>query len=653
MDRTTGELAWIGGGALFRAVLLALALLLALVPSATGAASKVLIVFDEDNDLPGLAVINRSLREGFTAELKGEVELYSESLNLSQFTSPDHDAILLENFRRKYAGTRLDLVVAVLGPSLDFLLRHRDTLLPGVPIVFCGVEASELKGRLPARDVTGVLLHRSFAPTIDIALKLQPQARHLYVVGGSSGFDRHLQDTARRELAAFDTRLSIEYLTALPMRELIHTLQRLPPNSVVLFLTMLADGEGRSFIPHDALAEIARAANAPVYVAVDQFVGRGAVGGHVYSLAKHGRYAAQMGVRILRGQPAANIPIVEPEDHAVVFDSRALERWGLDDERLPPGSLIAYRAPSAWEQYKWYVAAGITLIMLEGVLIAGLLVNRAQRRRAEAAARESEARSRRAEDEARTQREELAHALRVSTLGELAASIAHELAQPLTAILANAQAARRQAASGHAHAKRDRDEALDDIVEAAMRADDTIKRLRSLFRRERTERVTVDVDALVEDVLRLLRSDFISRQIRVRFVRGQEPSPVSGDPVQLRQVLLNLLVNAADAIGAAGAEPRQIEVEVAERDGAHIVIRIHDTGAGVPDHELERIFEHYVSSKPHGLGMGLAISRSIVEAHGGRIWATRNTDRGLTLHVELPRLRSAPSLTGHATTGPE
>jgi C4-dicarboxylate-specific signal transduction histidine kinase len=268
-------------------------------------------------------------------------------------------------------------------------------------------------------------------------------------------------------------------------------------------------------------------------------------------------------------------------------------------------------------------------------LLADVFANALARQRAERAVQESEARRRHAEEEAQRQREELAHALRVATLGELTASIAHEINQPLTAIVTNADAVRRLLALEQGNTLEVGD-ALTDIADDAKRAAQTIHRLRALLRKEGGERVKVDIPALIDDVLRLLQSDLQGKDIAVAFTPGPSLPPVLGDPIQLRQVVLNLVVNAAEAIALDVDGPRAIQIEAGRPAAGRIVVAIRDSGIGVKEAELERIFDTFVTSKPQGLGMGLAISRSIVEAHDGRIWATRNEGRGLTLHVELP-----------------
>jgi signal transduction histidine kinase len=239
-----------------------------------------------------------------------------------------------------------------------------------------------------------------------------------------------------------------------------------------------------------------------------------------------------------------------------------------------------------------------------------------------------------AEQEARREREELAHVLRVATLGELTAALAHEINQPLTAIVTNAQAARRLLGTAPAEPVPVQ-EALADITEDALRASQVIRRLRALFRKE-GERVVVNINAVIEDVIGLLRTDIERRRMVVRVVPGESLPLILGDPVQLQQVVLNVVLNACEATDATEVGPRAILVETTQPDRGHLAIRVRDSGIGVKESELERIFEHFVTSKPQGLGMGLAISRSIVQAHGGRIWATANANMGLTLHVELP-----------------
>lgn len=589
---------------------------------ATQPPKRILVLYDEDKDaLPGLARMDRGLREAFRARLGSGIEIHSESLALSQFDRAGYEALIADYYRRKYAGSTPDLIVAVLEPSLDFLLRNAGTLFPGVPIVFSGVDASTIKGKALPANVTGVVVKRTFSRTLDVVLRLQPQTRNVFVVGGASTFDLYLETLVRRDLKPFEGRVAMTYLFGLSMEEWLRRLSSLPPNSVVLYTTVFTDGSGRRFVTHEALSSIAAAANAPVYVFLDQYVGLGAVGGNVYSTETHGLEVAALGERILRGASPASLPIREPAAQVDMFDARQLRRWNLDEARLPPGSIVRYRDPSVWELYRWYIIAAIAVLMSQGALIAGLLLARRRQRRAEA--------------DARRQRDDLAHVLRVTTLGELTSSLAHEISQPLGAILLNAEAAIRVLRSGQAVDLKDLEEALTDIKASVDHAALVVKRLRTLFRKERVEPVAVDLKPLIEDVVRMLHSAMLIERIEIRLVFADGVPAIFGDPVQLEQVILNVVRNACDAIGAKEDGPRVITIRTRQSRPGHVVVEVSDTGAGLKDGDLDRIFEHFVSTKPDGLGMGLAISRSIIAAHGGLIWATANLDGGLTLHIEL------------------
>jgi PAS domain S-box-containing protein len=238
-----------------------------------------------------------------------------------------------------------------------------------------------------------------------------------------------------------------------------------------------------------------------------------------------------------------------------------------------------------------------------------------------------------AEQDAARHRDELAHLSRVTTLNELSGSLAHEIYQPLAIILSNAQAAQRLLARTPPDLDEVR-EILVDIVDEDLRAGQVIERLRSLFKRGETKKMPVFLNDIVDEALALTRHNLVARGVTTRLSMASELPQVMGDRIQLQQVLLNLLLNAADAMSLQTSATRHIHLAT-ERSGDSVRLTIRDEGPGLPDN-VETIFQPFHSSKPDGLGLGLAISRSIVTAHGGRIWAESHPGQGAVFHVEIP-----------------
>ncbi|HWS28226.1 MAG TPA: ATP-binding protein, partial [Xanthomonadales bacterium] len=231
------------------------------------------------------------------------------------------------------------------------------------------------------------------------------------------------------------------------------------------------------------------------------------------------------------------------------------------------------------------------------------------------------------------QRAALAHVARVGMLAELSGSLAHEINQPLAAILSNAQASQRFIARPEPDIGEVQD-GLREIVDNAKRAGEVIRRLRAMLRKEPADFSLLDVNENIRGVLQLLHSEMIERGVVVEANYADGLPRINGDRVQLQQVLLNLIVNAADAM-AATQPPRRISVST-RLDRASVLVEVSDLGPGVPEADHERIFQAFVSSKPSGLGFGLALSKTLIEAHGGRIWVSNNADGGACFHVCLP-----------------
>ena len=262
--------------------------------------------------------------------------------------------------------------------ALRVALHNRAELFSGAPVVFLSVDRSSVADLRLGTDVTGTWLRQDWVETLELARRLQPDIRQAVVVAGSAPTD--LPGWRPRVSSSRSTAVGIEisYLTGGSIQQITEQVASLPANTVVLVGAFLRDAAGQSFNTRDAIARIARASRVPVYVLQDHAVGGGSVGGHVVSFEAHGRTGARLALRVLSGERP------EPTDAGTtvtMVDWRELQRWGLDERRLPVRERRPVPEPSVWERHRWLILAAVALLLLQSALIAALLVHRALRRR--------------------------------------------------------------------------------------------------------------------------------------------------------------------------------------------------------------------------------------------------------------------------------
>jgi PAS domain S-box-containing protein len=359
---------------------------------------RVLIFYEAGAYKPLPNLVDQGMRTAFDNS-PYRIEFYREFMETAQFPDPADQKHFRDFYVRKYQSHRPDIIIAVGPTPLQFMLEAHQKYFRGVPVIFC------LPNRLPGGlnldpDFTGIEGDVAPAATLDAALRLQPDTQHVVLVGGTSPFDREQEAEAKDQLKSYENRFDIFCLTDLTMPALLERLKSLPSHSIILLATFGRDAEGRVFSAAEANPMVVAAANAPVFSLNDRHLNDGEVGGDVADAVVEGKTVGATAVRILNGEKPQNIPTIKTAN-AYVFDLRALKHWGFKEKNLPPGSIVLNREPTVWEVYKWYLIAGISLILLQTALIAGLMWQRGRRRRAEGeltaaleVARESEARFR-------------------------------------------------------------------------------------------------------------------------------------------------------------------------------------------------------------------------------------------------------------------
>ncbi|MBX3437669.1 MAG: hypothetical protein KF861_09275 [Planctomycetaceae bacterium] len=350
----------------------------------------IVVLYPQNNDgSPGNFVVDQSIRAVFAEESSAHVEIHNEYLDCSSPAGKAGSDLQRDYLTRKYAGRRVDVVIAGMSPALDFLLEHRG-IFAGAPVVFCAVDQQEVQTRRLPPDVIGVPVKFDLEATLDLALRLHPKTTSVAVIAGSAPMDMAWERRARAAFQHYEDSRDFRYLSGLPLDKLRDEVAQLPQESVIYYLHVFNDGTGRTLVPAHVLETLAESSHVPIYGHVDTYVGRGIVGGRVFSFEQEGRNAAHLAQRIMAGESPEQIGVQEVSSNTDMFDHRQLQRWRIREASLPDGSTIRHREPEFWKAYKWWIAGTVALCCLQTLLIVGLLVQRTLRRRAEANVRMSQ-----------------------------------------------------------------------------------------------------------------------------------------------------------------------------------------------------------------------------------------------------------------------
>ncbi len=368
-------------------------------PSAqeTSRLPSVLLLLSQRSTAPAVAVTESTFRRSVEALYGAPVDVYVEYLDLPLSEATPYIGRITDLLAAKYASHSFDAVVAHRPEALSYVLAHRLVLFPGVPIVFCDVSASDVESLGPLSNLsnaTGALFVFDATEAVEQSLELLPETKHVAIVGGASRFDRGGADLARRILQAHAGRIDVLSLDGRPLEEQLERVSALPDRSLVIVPSYRADTLGRSLVASEPLTRIARAASAPTFGYAGTWLGLGIVGGHLIQYDVMAERAAAIAARILNGESASSIPLDREPSSRLAFDWRELQRWGIDESRLPAGSAVLFRQPTLWSQYRAQVLWGLAFAAMQSLLIGALLLERRNRRRAQAGLAEAEERYR-------------------------------------------------------------------------------------------------------------------------------------------------------------------------------------------------------------------------------------------------------------------
>lgn len=375
-------------------------LILAAFSAPAAGPKRVLIVHSFGSAAPPFTTHSIAFETELTERMDEPVDLDEVSLDMARYAAPDAQEAIVEYLQKRQAKWQPDLVVPIGSPAGVFVAQFRDRLFPQTPVLYCGLDRRRLPPDALEKNAAFVGENFNLPGFVEDILQVAPATTNIAVVIGATPLEHYWADAFRQEWTPFTNRVGFTWLNDLSFDQMLDRVSKLPPRSFIFVILLLRDATGVSHNADEALKRIHAVANAPVNSIFEHQLGLGIVGGRLYQAELEGVEAAQLAIRILQGEPASSFPPKFIGAREPQYDGRELRRWGISERLLPAGSIVQFREPSLWEQYRWRIVAIASLVFVEAVLIFILMANLIKRRRAERSLKESEARFRIAADSA-------------------------------------------------------------------------------------------------------------------------------------------------------------------------------------------------------------------------------------------------------------
>jgi PAS domain S-box-containing protein len=717
--------------------------------TAQGPPRRILLLYPFDNAQPATVNAGAAVRKRLLdSSSPSQIDISAEFLDLARFPGEADELRLARYLAEKHSKLPPDIIMPLNSEALRFATKYRGIIAPNVPIVFCCVTPDRATAADRPKEVTGVYSQFDVGKTIALAQQLQPKARNLVIISGSSEIDRRWLAVLRKEIEPYENRLNTEYWIGVPYQSLLERASHLARETIVVFVTDYDDSTGEPLFPAQVVEALAQAASAPVYGPSDTYLGRGVVGGYMDSFELMGASAADLALEILAGKNPSSIDPQLSANRKFLVDARQLARWHLSEKNLPKDAVVSFKQPTLWEEHRSLVLATAFVILLQAVMITALLVQMFARKRAETSLKESEERWRsvfemstvgvaladhnfrfqatnaafqtmfgltdhelrglspldisvgedreslkllyeqvregkkqsyervqqyrhkdgspiwvhayvsgmqgnetkpplflataiditdrkRAEAASRDALSELARVARLTTMGEMTASIAHEINQPLGSIVNDGSAALRWLANAIPDLEKART-CLKRIVNDGHRASQVISGVRAMLKKTSETKEALDINQLAREVLMFAHREIENQRIVVQTELKEDLSEVLVDRIQLQQVVLNLVMNGIDAMAALHDRARVLKLRSEQNGPTSVTLTVEDMGTGIDKNIIGRIFEAFFTTKEQGMGMGLSICRSIVVAHGGQLSVSPGVSCGSVFQLQLP-----------------
>src|SRR5215510_197097 len=492
-------------------------LLFAAVEPAAAQTKRVVLLHSFGQDFKPWSEYAKTIRSELQRQSPWQLDITDHSLVTARSKNEDPEVPFVGYLRALFAVRQPDLVVSIGAPAAAFVQRHRSELFSSIPMVFTAVDERRVQVSALSEHDAVVAVRIDYRGVIENILQVLPDTKNVTVVVGTSPVEQFWKEEIGKAVKPFESRVSFTWTDNLSFDDLLKHAATLPPGSAVLWELMIVDAAGVVHEGNTALARLHAVSKAPIFSYDESFFGREIVGGPLLKVLDSSRQTAAVAVRILGGEKPSNIKMPSIDFSTPKFDWREMQRWGISEKRLPLGSEVVFREPTAWEHYRWQITSTLLALLVQSVMIAWLLFERLGRRRAETRSRKLSL--------------EVIHLNRAAEAGALSASFAHDLGQPTLAIALNAQRAENLLSKDRPELGKIR-EAVTDISRANDHAAAIIKQFGKLLKRRSDPEVQqeTDLNAVIADAMNILSTEANHRQVVWLAASHKGPLLVTADP---------------------------------------------------------------------------------------------------------------------------
>jgi signal transduction histidine kinase len=571
--------------------------------------------------------------QSFIQPLDRPVSIVTEYLDIGRTNNEAYGQSVVEMYNQKYEESVIDLIIAVGPGILPFLKKADLKMLKNSPLILVDIFTSPADSVTNASQVNSMpiyLKYNYFPESLKKICELFPDRRSVYCVNGNGMLDNYYLPILKDGQDKNNGTHKFINLTGLSMDSTLHTIADLPVESMVVVVSYSEDIKGLAFTTPEAANLVSKVSKVPVFILGNDSFPKdgGVIGGYVINYTNVGKEFGKAANQILKGADPKSLNADLQSFYQYIFDWRELKKWSLlDSKAIPAHSTYLYQERSFISEYKWYIL-GVVVFMVSQMLIIIYLVR----------AYKTQKKVRQQILENQAMYNKIVREDRLSKMTVLTASLSHELNQPLTAILSCAQAGMRFLDSEKLDKKQAK-EIFENIIEDDKRAGGIIAGVRSLMKLENREKESVMVNSLLNETLDIMRTELSRHGISIATNLENSPVFVFADKIQLQQVLLNFLRNSIDAMENNDPDDKEIGVSMKlTRDS--VTVSIRDSGPGIDKSMFDNIFKPFVTAGKTGFGIGLAVSRTIIENHQGEIWAENLPDGGAEFSFRLKTINN-------------